>query len=89
VVISKLTALVLALAVASTASSSFAQANKTRASAAREQAIAASEQEQATAAREDAIHECSIAAAKYIEHVWADWDIQIYRSCMARRGQQE
>jgi hypothetical protein len=51
VVIIKLTALVLGLAVASTASSSFAQANNPRASAAREQAI----------------HECSIAAAKYIE----------------------
>jgi hypothetical protein len=74
-VLIKLTALALALgvAVAATSSPSVAQANNTRTSAARERAI----------------RECSIAAAKYIEHVWADWDIQTYRSCMARRGQPE
>jgi hypothetical protein len=59
----------LALALAATASPSFAQ--------------------NISADRAQAIRECSIAAAKYIEHVWADWDIQTYRSCMAQRGQQE
>jgi len=63
----------LALAIAAMASPGFAQANKTRISATREQAI----------------HECSVAAAKYSEHLWADWDIQTYRSCMARHGQPE
>ena len=71
----KLTAptLALALAVVATSSPGVAQANTTRASAARERAI----------------RECSIAAAKYAEHLWGDWDIQTYRSCMARHGQPE
>jgi hypothetical protein len=75
VVAIKLTAptLALTLAVVATSSPSVAQANKTRTSAARERAI----------------RECNIAAAKYVEHVWADWDIQTYRSCMARHGQPE
>jgi len=74
-VVIKLTALTLGLglAVAATSSPSVAQANKAPVSAARERAI----------------RECSIAAAKYIEHVWGGWDIQTYRSCMARRGQPE
>jgi hypothetical protein len=42
-----------------------------------------------SAARAAAIHECSVAASKYIEHSWGDFEIQVYRSCMAQRGQPE
>jgi hypothetical protein len=42
-----------------------------------------------SSARAAAIHECSVAAGKYIEHTWADFEIQVYRSCMARHGQPE
>jgi hypothetical protein len=35
------------------------------------------------AARDQAIRECSIAAANYIEHVRANWDIQTYRPLMS------
>jgi hypothetical protein len=39
--------------------------------------------------REQAIHDCNVAAGKYIEHVWGNWPRNIYSSCMAQRSQQE
>ena len=56
-----------------TASPGFAQGNKTGTSAARAKAI----------------HACSISAARYPQYLWGVWEIQIYRACMARRGQKE
>jgi hypothetical protein len=61
--------LLVALALAATASPSFAQ--------------------NISAAREQAIRDCSVAAGKYIEHVWGKWNREAYGSCMARKGQQE
>jgi hypothetical protein len=42
-----------------------------------------------SAARAAAIHTCSGEAAKYVEYTWGDFEIQIYRSCMAQHGQVE
>jgi len=42
-----------------------------------------------SAARAKAIRDCTAAAGKYIDHVWGDWEIDVYRACMARRGQPE
>jgi hypothetical protein len=71
-IIVKLAALALGLAVAITASPSFGQrGNRT------------------SGTRAQAIHDCSIAAEKYPEYLWGVWDIQVYRACMAKRGQQE
>jgi hypothetical protein len=30
-----------------------------------------------------------VAASRYIEHTWGDFEIQVYRSCMAQHGQPE
>ena len=45
--------------------------------------------EQISAARAAAIHECNLLAARYPIHEWGNTQIQLYRSCMARHGQQE
>jgi hypothetical protein len=42
-----------------------------------------------SAARAAAIHECSVSSGRYIEHTWGDFEIQLYRSCMAQHGQPE
>jgi len=42
-----------------------------------------------TAARAKALRECSVAADRYIQHVWGDFEIDVYRACMARHGQRE
>ena len=42
-----------------------------------------------TGARAKALRECSIAEDKYIQHVWGDFAIDVYRACMAQRGQRE
>lgn len=39
--------------------------------------------------RAAAIRECNRAATKYPEYLWGDFEINVYRSCMAQRGQQE
>jgi hypothetical protein len=44
---------------------------------------------QISAARAAAIHECNVLAARYPIHEWGNTQIQLYRSCMARHGQQE
>ena len=44
---------------------------------------------QISAARAAAIHECSLLAARYPQHEWGNTEIYLYRSCMARHGQQE
>jgi hypothetical protein len=44
---------------------------------------------QISAARAAAIHECNLLAARYPLHDWGNTQIYLYRSCMARHGQQE
>jgi len=43
----------------------------------------------ASDARAEAIRECNAAAGKYIDHVWGNWEINVYRACMAQHGQPE
>jgi len=45
--------------------------------------------EQISAARAAAIHECNLLAARYPLHDWGNTQIHLYRTCMARHGQQE
>jgi hypothetical protein len=52
-------------------------------------ALAQPNGDRASAGRAAAIRECNRAAAKYPEYLWGDFDLQVYRSCMAQRGQQE
>ena len=40
-------------------------------------------------ARAAAIHGCNLLAARYPIHEWGNSQIYLYRSCMARHGQQE
>ena len=42
-----------------------------------------------SAARAAAIHQCNLLAARYPLHDWGNTQIYLYRSCMARHGQQE
>ena len=42
-----------------------------------------------TAGRAAAIRECNRAATQYRQYLWGDFEIDVYRSCMAQRGQQE
>ena len=44
---------------------------------------------QISAARAQAIQQCNRLAARYPLHDWGNTDIYLYRSCMARHGQQE
>jgi hypothetical protein len=44
---------------------------------------------QISAARAAAIHECNLLAARYPLHDWGNTQIHLYRTCMARHGQQE
>jgi hypothetical protein len=37
-------------------------------------------------ARAAAIHECSILAAKYLDHTWGNREIYEYRACMVTHG---
>jgi hypothetical protein len=52
-------------------------------------AVANGNPPQISAARASAIHACSRLAARYPQHVWGNTEIYLYRSCMARHGQQE
>jgi hypothetical protein len=39
--------------------------------------------------RAQAIHECSLLAARYPQYLWGNMEIYQYRACMAEHGQQE
>jgi hypothetical protein len=52
-------------------------------------ALAQPSGDRASAGRAAAIRECNRAATKYPEYLWGDFEIQVYRSCMTQRGQQE
>jgi hypothetical protein len=84
-VIVKLATLALGLAVAATASTSFAQSD--RASTNRARAI--QESDRASTNRAQAIQDCNAAAGKYSEHLWGSVSRQMYRTCMADRGEKE
>jgi len=44
---------------------------------------------QISAARAQAIQQCNRLASRYPTNDWGNTDIYLYRSCMARHGQQE
>ena len=46
-----------------------------------------SQAEQTGPLRSEAIHVCSVEAAKYIFHVWQLEQFAAYGTCMAKRGQ--
>jgi hypothetical protein len=69
----RLAALALGLVVTASASQGFAQ----------ERGIVVS------AARAAAIQECNARSSKYLEYVWGDTEIQVYRECMAEHHQIE
>jgi hypothetical protein len=52
-------------------------------------AVAEGVPRQISAARAAAIQECSRLAARYPQHEWGNTEIHLYRTCMARHGQQE
>ena len=39
--------------------------------------------------RAEAIHECSLRAARYPQYLWGNQEIFTYRACMTEHGQQE
>ena len=45
--------------------------------------------EQISAARAAALQACNRLASRYPLHEWGNTQIHLYRSCMARHGQQE
>jgi hypothetical protein len=52
-------------------------------------ALAQPNGDRTNAGRAAAIRECNRAGARYPEYLWGDFEIQVYRSCMTQRGQQE
>jgi hypothetical protein len=52
-------------------------------------ALAQPNGDRASAGRAAAVRECNRAATKYPDDLWGDFEIQVYRSCMTQRGQQE
>jgi hypothetical protein len=52
-------------------------------------ALAQPNGDRTNAGRAAAIRECNRAATKYPEYLWGDFEINVYRSCTAQRGQQE
>jgi hypothetical protein len=39
--------------------------------------------------RAAAIHECNVLASPYALYVWGNWQLYVYRECMAKDGQVE
>ena len=39
--------------------------------------------------RAAAIRDCNVQAGEYKQYLWGDYEIDVYRACMAQRGQQE
>jgi hypothetical protein len=68
-----LAALAVAVAVSTVASPSYAQGGGVQISQQRAQAI----------------HACSVRAARYPQYLWGNQEIYTYRACMAEHGQQE
>ena len=68
-----LAALAVIVAVGAAASPSYAQGGGVRISAQRAQAL----------------HECSVRAARYPQYLWGNQELFTYRACMAEHGQPE
>ena len=68
-----LAALAVTLAVSALASPSYAQEGGRRISSERAQAI----------------HQCSLLAARYPQYLWGNMEIYQYRACMTEHGQPE
>ena len=69
-----LAALAVAVAVSAVASPSYAQEGG---------GVRISQQ------RAQAIHACSVRAARYPQYLWGNQEIYTYRACMTEHGQQE
>jgi hypothetical protein len=39
--------------------------------------------------RAAAIHECNVLASPYLLYTWGNWQLYVYRACMARHHQAE
>jgi hypothetical protein len=52
-------------------------------------ALAQPKGDRISADRAAAIRECKRAATTYRQYLWGDFEIDVYRSCMTQRGQQE
>ena len=39
--------------------------------------------------RAQALHECSVRAARYPQYLWGNQELYTYRACMAEHGQPE
>ena len=40
-------------------------------------------------ARAVAMHDCNVRASAYTQYTWGDWQLYVYRACMAEQGQIE
>lgn len=36
-----------------------------------------------------AMHDCNVRASAYTQYTWGDWQLYVYRACMAEQGQIE
>jgi hypothetical protein len=52
-------------------------------------AVASSTTPSFAATRDATIQECVGRSAKYINHVWGNFESSVYRSCMAQQGYKE
>ena len=68
----------LALLVGAMSSPSFAQTK-----------VYTDNPEHISAARAAALQECNARAEKYLLHTWGNYQLYIYRACMAEHGQAE
>jgi hypothetical protein len=68
-----LAALAIIVSVSAAASPSYAQGGGIRISAQRAQAL----------------HACSVRAARYPQYLWGNQELYTYRACMAEHGQPE
>jgi hypothetical protein len=81
-----LAALALAFAVTALASPSYAQGGRISALASSSYAQGGRE---ISRERAQAIHTCSVLAARYPQYLWGNMEIYQYRACMTEHGQQE
>ena len=52
-------------------------------------AFAQTKGERMTAARAAVIRECNRTVTKYPNYLWCEFEILVYRACMAQHGQKE
>jgi hypothetical protein len=81
-----LAALAVGLAMSALASPSHAQGGRISALASSSYAQGGRE---ISRERAQAIHACSVLAARYPQYLWGNMEIYEYRACMTEHGQQE